>query len=69
MRTVPMFLRKVRSTSTSILRHTYFRELVGSGVDIATVAELAGHADINMTRRYSKPSHDELDHVIEKIFG
>jgi integrase/recombinase XerD len=51
------------------LRHTYCRELVGAGVDIATVAELAGHADINMTRRYSKPSHDELDQTIEKIFG
>ena len=51
------------------LRHTYCRELVGAGVDIATVAELAGHADINITRRYSKPSNDELEEAIEKIFG
>jgi integrase/recombinase XerD len=43
------------------LRHTYCRELVSFGGDLATVAELAGHADINMTRRYSKPSHEELD--------
>ncbi|WP_188648268.1 tyrosine-type recombinase/integrase [Marinithermofilum abyssi] len=38
------------------LRHTYCRELVGAG----TVAELAGHADINVTRRYAKPSAKEL---------
>jgi integrase/recombinase XerD len=51
------------------LRHTYCRELVGSGVDIATVAELAGHSDINITRRYSKPSVTELELAIEKVFG
>jgi integrase/recombinase XerD len=51
------------------LRHTYCRELVGSGIDIATVAELAGHSDINITRRYSKPSVMELEQAIEKVFG
>ncbi|MDQ0418772.1 integrase/recombinase XerD [Croceifilum oryzae] len=51
------------------LRHTYCRELVGSGVDIATVAELAGHGDINVTRRYSKPSDDELEQAVQKTFG
>lgn len=51
------------------LRHTYCRELVGSGVDIATVAELAGHSDINITRRYSKPTAIELEQAIEKVFG
>lgn len=50
------------------LRHTYCRELVGAGVDIATVAELAGHADINVTRRYAKPSAEELEKAIEKAF-
>jgi len=50
------------------LRHTYCRELVGAGVDIATVAELAGHADINVTRRYAKPSPKELEQAIEKAF-
>lgn len=50
------------------LRHTYCRELVGAGVDIATVAELAGHADINVTRRYAKPSAEELEKAIERAF-
>ncbi|SGO71543.1 phage integrase family protein [Mycobacterium tuberculosis] len=50
------------------LRHTYCRELVGAGVDIASVAELAGHVDINVTRRYAKPSAEELEKAIEKAF-
>lgn len=51
------------------LRHTYCRELVGSGIDIATVAELAGHSDINITRRYAKPSEKELEEAVQKVFG
>lgn len=51
------------------LRHTYCRELVGAGVDIATVAELAGHADINVTRRYAKPTARELEQAVEKAFS
>lgn len=51
------------------LRHTYCRELVGAGVDIATVAELAGHADIHVTRRYAKPTPGELAKAVEKAFS
>lgn len=52
-----------------MLRHTFCRELVSKGVDISTVAELAGHADINVTRRYSKPSESELEQAINKAFS
>lgn len=52
-----------------MLRHTFCRELVQSGVDISTVAELAGHSDINVTRRYSKPTHEDLEHAIEHAFA
>lgn len=51
------------------LRHTYCRELVAKGIDIATVAELAGHADINVTRRYSKPSFTDLEEAIDRAFN
>ncbi len=52
-----------------MLRHTYGRELVSSGIDIATVAELMGHSDINVTRRYAAPSMKDLEQAIEKVFG
>jgi len=52
-----------------MLRHTYGRELVANGIDIATVAELMGHADINVTRRYAKPTERELEEAVSKVFG
>ncbi len=52
-----------------MLRHTYGRELVSSGVDIATVAELMGHNDVNVTRRYAAPSMKDLEQAVEKVFG
>ncbi len=52
------------------LRHTTFcRELVGKGIEIATVAELAGHAGVNTTRRYAKPTVREREAAIEKAFS
>ncbi|QGG57896.1 tyrosine-type recombinase/integrase [Paenibacillus sp. B01] len=51
------------------LRHTYCRELANSGMDLSSIAELAGHSDTNTTRRYSKPSHSELEQAISRVFG
>ncbi|MBO1582910.1 MULTISPECIES: tyrosine-type recombinase/integrase [Bacillus] len=52
-----------------MLRHTYGRELVSAGIDIATVAELMGHSDVNITRRYAAPSIRDLEESVEKVFG
>lgn len=51
------------------LRHTFTKELVSKGVDISTVADLCGHADINVTRRYSKPTERDLELAIDKAFS
>jgi integrase/recombinase XerD len=51
------------------LRHTFCRELVSNGVDVMTVAELAGHSDLNVTRRYSKPTERDLAQAIDKVFS
>jgi len=42
--------------SAHTLRHTYLTRLVRAGNDIVLVAELAGHAGLKTTRRYSLPS-------------
>ncbi|HHY74418.1 MAG TPA: tyrosine-type recombinase/integrase [Bacillus bacterium] len=34
------------------LRHTFCRDLIEKGLDIVDVAQLAGHNDINITKRY-----------------
>lgn len=51
------------------LRHTFAKELVSKGVDISTVADLCGHADINITRRYTKPTEKDLVEAIDKAFS
>ncbi|MDM8365479.1 tyrosine-type recombinase/integrase [Bacillus thuringiensis] len=52
-----------------MLRHTYGRELVASGIDLATVADLMGHNDVNTTKRYAAPSMSDLEQAVEKIFN
>jgi site-specific recombinase XerD len=50
-----------------LLRHTFGTVLVRSGVDIATVADLMGHSDINTTRGYARPTADDMDSAVEKF--
>ncbi|WP_407310539.1 tyrosine-type recombinase/integrase [Desulfosporosinus sp. SB140] len=49
-----------------MLRHTRAKSLVDAGVDLSTVAEILGHADINVTRRYTKPTMDEMLKAMDK---
>jgi integrase/recombinase XerD len=42
------------------LRHTFCRILVESGVDLATVAQLAGHESVEITRRYAVPDDEAM---------
>ncbi|MBJ6361105.1 tyrosine-type recombinase/integrase [Paenibacillus sp. GCM10012307] len=67
VRAVQHMLKKY-GTHPHALRHTFARRLVAEGIDISTIAELTGHSDINMTRRYSKPSQAELAEAIERAF-
>jgi len=49
------------------LRHTFISHLVMSGVDLVTVKELAGHADIKTTMRYAHLAPEHLRKSIEKL--
>lgn len=51
------------------LRHTFCYELIQKGVDLATVAQLAGHSDINVTKRYAQLAPNTLEEAIDRAFA
>lgn len=57
----------VGEISPHILRHTFCRELLISGVDIVTVANLAGHSSINTTAVYTQPTGEEKVSALDKL--
>lgn len=53
--------------SAHVLRHTCLTGLVRNGVDLVTVAELAGHSRIETTRRYSLPSESDRQQAVDDL--
>lgn len=59
--------RLPESTTIHTLRHTFASHLVMQGVDLRSVKELLGHADISTTMVYSHLSPDHLADTVERI--
>ena len=55
------------AVSAHVLRHTWVTNLVRSGADVVLVAEIAGHARLDTTRRYSLPSDADRDAAVEAV--
>lgn len=55
--------------SSHCLRHTCLTKLVRSGVDIVTVAEIAGHSRLETSRRYCLPTEAVKVAAMEKLNG
>jgi integrase/recombinase XerC len=53
--------------SAHTLRHCALSQMVRQGVDIVTVAELAGHSRLETTRRYSLPTANDKINAVEKL--
>ncbi|PEZ79658.1 tyrosine-type recombinase/integrase [Bacillus sp. AFS017274] len=50
------------------LRHTFCQRLVDNGIDIQTISKLAGHKDLNVTKRYLKDESLDLANAIDQTF-
>jgi len=53
--------------TSHVLRHTFGTELTRKGVDIVTVAELMGHASLETTRLYTRPSADDMQRAVDLL--
>jgi integrase/recombinase XerC len=49
------------------LRHTFCKNLVNAGVGLEKVAALAGHENMQTTRRYCEPSMKDLEGAVALI--
>jgi integrase/recombinase XerD len=69
-RSVQYMLKKYQ-VNPHKLRHTFCQRLVDKGVALEIVSELAGHKDINVTKRYAKSRMKqlELEKAIQSTFS
>lgn len=54
-------------TTAHVLRHTFATTLVRGGTDLVIVAELLGHARLDTTRGYSRPSAEDRTRALELL--
>jgi len=69
-RSVQYMLKKFHINAQK-LRHTFCQHLIDQGVSLEVVSKLAGHRDINVTKRYAK-SHvpeTEFENAIRRTFS
>jgi integrase/recombinase XerC len=57
----------LRPFGPHVLRHTFGTQLVRAGVDLVTVAELMGHARLETTRIYTRPTKDDRERALEAL--
>lgn len=58
---------RLEHVSAHVLRHTFATNLIRWGVDVVTVADLMGHARLDTTRDYTRPSADDLDRAVQTL--
>jgi integrase/recombinase XerD len=69
-RSVQYMLKKYHINAQK-LRHTFCQQLIDKGVSLEVVSKLAGHRDINVTKRYAKSRvpDTEFEKAIRRTFS
>jgi len=54
--------------SPHVLRHTLFTKMAKSGVDLTTIADLAGHSNVELTARYYiATTQEDREQAVEQV--
>lgn len=64
------YMLKKYDVNPQKLRHTFCQRLIDNKVDVETVSRLAGHKDINVTKRYvrSRMNKQKIEEAINQAF-
>jgi integrase/recombinase XerC len=57
----------LNALSPHVLRHSCGKRLLDAGAQLTEVAEILGHEDLNVTRRYTQPSAVDLQRAADRI--
>jgi site-specific recombinase XerC len=57
----------LNALSPHVLRHTCGKRLLDAGAQLTEVAEILGHDDLNVTRRYTQPGPADLQRAADRI--
>jgi len=61
-------LAELENVTPHTLRHTFCTMLLRSGkVDLVTVAQIAGHADVSTTSIYTKPNDRDMQNAVDGL--
>jgi integrase len=62
-------LAGIRPITFHQLGHTFCSRLADAGVSMPVIQDLAGHASITMTRRYTHPADERKQQAVEPLLG
>lgn len=59
-------IEALNALSPHVLRHTAAKRLLDAGAQLTEVAEILGHEDLNITRRYTQPGAEDLHRAMDR---
>jgi integrase/recombinase XerC len=61
------YLARLENVSPHTLRHTFCKNSIDMGIPIDQVAIMAGHSKLDITKRYTLPSLQDLQAAVERL--
>lgn len=60
-------LAGLENVTPHVLRHSFAKQVLGTGTDLVAVARLLGHQRLDTTSRYTQPTERDLEKAVERL--